>query len=136
MTRALSLVVAVGGASAAAATDTFLTGMPRVIVPAICAGLAGGLLQAAIPLGTSSWSARMALKMLGVGALVGAIAGLILSHRWFAGFEDYPKMGVEALCGFLALQILDWVNQLGPKGIAGWLIRRQAAAAVTKKIPP
>ncbi len=124
MNRSMLTLLAAVATGGTAAADTYLTGMAKVVVPAVCAGLLGGLLQAAMPWGTSSWSPRMALKMLFFGAAVGLIAGLLLSHRWFAGLEDTPKIGLEAVAGYLALQILEWVQQLGPKGLAGAILRR------------
>jgi hypothetical protein len=112
-----------------------LTGLPRVVIPGVVCGLVGGLLQAAMPWGTTSWSARTAVKMLALGGATGLVASLLLSHRWFALLEDYPKMGVEALIGFLALQILEWVQRLGPQGIAAWLARRQLPPP-PKETPP
>lgn len=124
MSKWALIAIAAGGSASAGAADTFLTGLPRVIVPAIVCGLLGGACAAAMPWGETSWSGKTAIKLVFVGFAVGLGTGFFLAHPWFAWVGDYPKMGVETVAGFLGFQILELLRTIGPKGVAAWLLRR------------
>lgn len=105
----------------------------HAIVPGIVLGLAGGVCAAMMPWGERSWGWREAGRTILLGVIVGTVSALVLmdAPAWIG---PGARLGLEAVAGFLAYEILRSLRDLGPRGIVGWLLRRGTPAAPT--LPP